>query len=207
MNKIDLFRAEIFNIKPRENIGSVEDCGKLGTSDHNMTLTEILIPGQQSESTEMVPDCTKVDFTKLKAFLAGVTWDEALADKNTEDSWDYFKTKLDEGVESCVPKKCRRSANKPMWMNQNVLQLIRKKRRLWNRYKSTKDYESMMAYKRIKAEVNKSVKNAKRKFERKLAKQARRKPRAFYSYVNKLTNSRVSVGPLKDSNAMAIWGH
>ena len=36
--------------------------------------------------------------------------------------------------------------------------------------------------------------------ERKLAKEERRKPRAFYSYVNKRTNSRVSVGPLKDSN-------
>ena len=46
----------------------------------------------------------------------------------------------------------------------------------------------------------KAVKKAKSKFERKLSKEARRKPRAFYAYVNKQTKSRVSVGPLKDSN-------
>ena len=38
------------------------------------------------------------------------------------------------------------------------------------------------------------------KFERKLAKESRRKPRAFYSYVNRKVSSRASVGPLKDSD-------
>ena len=51
--------------------------------------------------------------------------------------------KLDEGVESCVPKKCRPVGNKPLWMNQNVLRQVCKKRRLWNWYKSTGDYDSM----------------------------------------------------------------
>ena len=98
-----------------------------------------------------------------------------------EESWDFFKTKLDEGVESCVPKKCHRVRKKPLWMNQNVLCQVRKKRRLWNWYKSTGDYDSMMAYKRIQAEVGKAVKKAKHKFERKLAKEARRKLCAFYA--------------------------
>ena len=43
-------------------VGSVTDEGRLGPSDHNMTLTEILLPGIQSESTELIPDYTKADF-------------------------------------------------------------------------------------------------------------------------------------------------
>ena len=86
-------------------------------------------------------------------------------------------------------------------MCQNVLRQVCKKRRLWNWDKSTGDYNSMIAYKRIQAEVVKAVKKAKSKFERKLSKEARRKPRAFYAYVNKQIKSRVSVGPLKDSNS------
>ena len=59
MNKIDLFRAEIFNIKPRENIGSVEDCGKLVTSDHNMTLTEILNQIKDMQKISIIRDLTQ----------------------------------------------------------------------------------------------------------------------------------------------------
>ena len=57
-------------------VGSVTDEGRLGTCDHNMTLTEILLPGIQSESTELIPDYTKADFDKLKQFLAEITWEE-----------------------------------------------------------------------------------------------------------------------------------
>ena len=35
--------------------------------------------------------------------------------------------------------------------------------------------------------------------ERKLAKDAKKNPKAFYGYMKKKTGNRVSVGPLKDS--------
>ena len=181
-------------------IGNIMDCGRLGTSDHNMFLTEIILPTKDNSSTEMVPDYSKADFSKLKDFLADIDWEKEMEHLSTETSWDFFKNKLDEGVEMCVPKKCRRTGNKPLWMNRNAIRLIRKKRRLWNFYKTTGDHDSLMAYKKIQAEVKKEVRKAKRTFERKLAKEARRKPRAFYAYVNRRTKTRAGVGPLKDSD-------
>ena len=75
--------------------------------------------------------------------------------------------------------KMKRNGNKPLWMNKNILRMIRKKRRLWKSYsteeRSRRDFESFQAFKNIQKEVQKAVKKAKRKFERSLAKNDKNK--------------------------------
>jgi hypothetical protein len=93
--------------------------------------------------------------------------------------------------------KRRRAANKPLWMQQNVLRVIRKKKRLWSTYQKSKDYEEYLAYKRVEREVRSLVKQAKRKFERKLAKEAKKKPKQFYAYLKSRTSNKQTIGPLK----------
>ena len=79
--------------------------------------------------------------------------------------------------------------------------MIRKKRRLWQNYSSkeyyTQDYGSLQEQ-RVKAEV----KNAKRKFERKLAKHSRKNSKLFCSYLKKSTSNRMNVGPLTENHGM-----
>ena len=82
-------------------------------------------------------------------------------------------------------------------MNPNILRLIRKKRRLWKYYKTTKEYANYQAFLEIQKAVAKSIRSAKRKLERKLAKNLKKNPRAFYSHLNKSIKSRSQVGPLK----------
>ena len=53
-------------------------------------------------------------------------------------------------------------------------------------------------------QVKKAVRLAKRNFERKLAKDAKRNPKAFYGYMKKKVSNRVSVGPLKDSTGQLV---
>ena len=91
-------------------------------------------------------------------------------------------------------------------MTKKVVRLIRKKRRLWRWYstsdRSRGDFGEYQAYKRVQEEVRKAVRNAKKNFERKLAKEVRKNnTKPFYSYMKKTTSNRVGVGvgPLKDS--------
>ena len=76
------------------------------------------------------------------------------------------------------------------------------KRRLWKSYTRDggKDYESFMHYKNVQKEVSKSIKVAKRIFERSLAKNRKLNSKAFYSHIKKNTANRVSVGPLKNGD-------
>ena len=101
-------------------------------------------------------------------------------------------------TERCIPKKVRRKSSRPLWMSGNIIRMIRKKRRLWQNYTSSEyyrqDYGSFQAYKEVEKRVRAEVKKAKRKFERKLAKQSKKNSTQFYSYLKKTTFNRVSVG-------------
>ena len=122
----------------------------------------------------------------------------AFLDKSGPEQWQLDK--LNQVIESNVPKKVRRKGSKPLWMKRNILRLIRKKRRLWKHYTSSKDcskdYEQFEAYKKVQSDVRKAVKKAKKDFEKKLAKNAKKNNKMFWSYMKQKTSNRVSVGPL-----------
>ena len=100
------------------------------------------------------------------------------------------------------PTKRRRISSRPLWMQQNIMRIIRKKRRLWNTYRKSRDYEEYLAYKKVQDETQKLVRQAKRKFERKLAKEAKQKPKLFYSYLKSKSSNKQTVGPLKDGETV-----
>ena len=80
-----------------------------------------------------------------------------------------MKSKILDAEDKCVPKKRRRVGCRPLWMRQNVMRVIRKKKRLWATYKRTNDYAEL-AYKSVEKETRKLVNQAKRKFEKNLLK-------------------------------------
>ena len=85
-------------------------------------------------------------------------------------------------------------------MQQNIIRTVRKKKRLWNTYCNTRDYEEYLAYKKVQNDTKRLVRQAKRKFEKKLAKEAKRKPKLFYSYLKSKSSNKETVGPLKEGD-------
>ena len=100
--------------------------------------------------------------------------------------------------DQCVPKRKRRNNSKPLWMRRNVMRIIRKKRRLWRHYCTTDDHHSYLAYKQVQKETTSIIRKAKRDFEKKLAADAKKNPKAFYRYMNSRCKVQSKVGPLKD---------
>ena len=179
-------------------VTSVEDAGNLGKSHHSILHVKVVAKPAQMASTEQVPDYAKADFDKLKDCLASVNWEQEMTLLGAQDSWDFFKKHLSKAIEECIPLKARRVANRPLWMNRNIMRLIRKKRRMWNWYKTTKDHAEYRAYQHVQKSVVKTIRIAKRNLERKLARNFKKNPRPFYSHLNKYTKSRAHVGPLKN---------
>lgn len=181
-------------------VHGISDIGKLGSSDHSMLPIEVAGELTGKATTEEVPDWGKADMEKLREELGSVDWVEELQGLDTDQSWDKFKERLAKAQDNAVPKKRRRINSKPIWMTKNTIRVIRKKRRLWKVYRETKDHAEYTAYKKVEKEVKDAVRKAKKKFERNLAKDARRNPKAFYSYLKSKTSNRQSVGPLKENN-------
>ena len=182
---------------------SVEDVGNLGKSHHSLLLAKIVANPTRLPTTEQIPDYGKADFAKLRDCMS-IDWSSELKDIGAQDGWMAFKNKLTAAMKECIPMKTRRSDNKPLWMNQNIMRLIRKKRRLWNWYKTTKDYLEYQEYLKCQKSVAKVIRAAKKKFERKLAKNFKKNPRQFYSHLNNHTKSRAQVGPLQNADKTQV---
>ena len=180
-----------------DNVLGVAELCHLGSSDHSMIMVSIAGTPKSNVTYEEVPDWRNADIPRMRHELDLVNW-EQLNDMNTLDSWDLFKNEVWKAEERCVPTKRRRVKCRPLWMQQNVMRTIRKKRRLWATYKKTRDYEEYLAYKRVEKETKRLVREAKVKFEKKLAKEAKKNPKKFYSYLRSKTANRTSVGPLKE---------
>ena len=190
-----------------ELVVGVEDLGLF--SDHRMFAVDLVYPESSTGQThEMVPDWSKADIEQIAANLKAIDWDKELEGKDAIASWDFVKEVIDRETESCVPKKRRRTGCRPLWMTRNVMRLIRKKRRVWRWYTtsaySSRDHAEFQAYKKIQDQVKKDVRLAKRKFERKLAKDAKKNSKAFHGYMKKKTGNKVTVGPLKDSSCNLV---
>ena len=181
-----------------ELIASVKSAGHLGKSKHVILDAEIIIPCIHNKSEELIPDYNKANFGAMIDDLSTVDWSTTLYSCNTNEAWQLIKDKINAIVESNIPKRKRRLNNRPLWMRQNIIRVIRKKKRLWKWYCSTQEYEDYQAYLRIAASVSKIIKRAKKDLERKLAKEAKSKPKPFYKYVNNSTKVKSKVGPLKD---------
>ena len=185
-------------------ISSVEDVGVLGKSHHSMLAVKVNTCPTHIKTEERVPDYSKADFDKLRDITSSIAWSDDLNPLSASEAWDVFKNKLCTAVEECIPLRNRRSAGRPLWMNQNILRVIRKKRRLWKVYQTSQDYADFKAFQDIQKSIAKTIRRAKKKLERKLAKQFKKNSRPFYSYVNSKTKSSHQVGPLKNEHKEII---
>jgi Reverse transcriptase (RNA-dependent DNA polymerase) len=87
------------------------------------------------------------------------------------------------------------------WMTTEILQLIRRKRRLW---KHARYGQNVQEYEEVAKSVAKKVRNAKRQMEQRLARDKTNNKKPFYNYVRKKTRSRDNVGPLTGQNGNVI---
>jgi hypothetical protein len=81
-------------------------------------------------------------------------------------------------------------------MTRQILQLVRKKRRLWRAYKATSHRTDKEAYMKIEKETARKIRNAKRNLEKDLARNVDKNNRKFTKYVKSKTKSRTTIGPL-----------
>ena len=68
---------------------------------------------------------------------------------------------------------------KPLWINNKVLRNVKKKRKLWNKWKQNNDDSIEIQYQKQVNKSSKAVKAAKRNIERKLANDIKQDSKSF----------------------------
>jgi hypothetical protein len=152
-------------------------------------------------NTSQRPDWSRADWNKARQQLRDRAWKSEIDSLRAEDAWLRFKTKIETVVRDCVPLRRPRNQNRPPWMTREILQAVRKKRRLWKRDKHKLDKTE---YREQEKKTRNLIRNAKKRFERRLAEGGASNKRPFYAYVKNRTKTRQSVGPLKNERGEKV---
>ena len=191
-NILDLvFSSEVNMV---ENIYSI---GKLGSSDHDILSFNMNMYTERLTNQGKMPDFSRANWDKLKEDLGMINWENEFQNLNASQSWDRFKEILNLYCARYIAMKNVRVKNKPVWMKQNIIRIVRKKAKLWRKYKETREYMDYLKYKKVERESKKEIAKVKKDFEKRLAKDVKTNPKKFYSYVKSKSRTRDSIGPLR----------
>ena len=188
-NVLDLVLTDI-----PERIINIEPIGNLGNSDHSILSIDVMQNVLFNQTKEYIPDWNKCDAESFSSYLSSVNWEDEFRDKETDECWLFFRNRISTGMKEFIPNKRRRQNNKPPWMSRDILKLVRLKQRLYNVYMNTKSEHNFTKFKECEKKTKKLVRQAKRRYEKKLSSKENKK--LFNSYVQVKTKSRSGVGPL-----------
>lgn len=183
-----------------DRIVNVDSLGNLANSDHSILSIDIISDIKYESPCDYIPDWSKLDSASFKKFLSDSNIDERIENLDTEESWCFFKNTLDTAISNFLPKKKRRENSKPVWMTNKVVKLSRQKRRRFAILCKDRTDENLRIYKKVEKDCKKAVRNSKRNFEKKLAKDSNKKP--FNAYLRSKTKVKPSIGPLVNNGRL-----
>ncbi len=132
-------------------VSAIENIGRLRTSDHSMIQFSLVGNTRGAKTTEMVPNWYKADWQAMQQSLRQKDWNNELAACNTEQAWTAFKERIHKLVDKHMPTRPRRTPNKPVWMNREVVHAVRRERKMWKRARCGR--EEMVKYEEAEREA------------------------------------------------------
>jgi len=165
-------------------------------------MLDILVKtGACREVKKTVKNWRRADWQKMRQEIGIIDWHRELRGLTADRMWEKFKNKLSSTIKKNVPTRQISSRGRPVWMSSDIMAAIKRKKRLWRRDRGRGISEE---YKEMERKVKNMIRNAKRRYEKKLADSKSGNNRQFYAYVKRKTKSRQTIGPLKDKNKKVI---
>jgi Reverse transcriptase (RNA-dependent DNA polymerase)/Endonuclease-reverse transcriptase len=198
-NTLDLILTDI-----PERVINVAEEGQLGASDHVLMAARIAVGAGPPPADRALPDWRRADWQGMRTELQQLDWDQVLQGKTADQAWSTLRERVEQLVARHVPNRRRRNHDRPPWLSREILRAIRRKKKLWSR---AKQGQNVAEYREAEKAVRNMIRNAKRRFERNIAKgcgseQANKK--RFFAYIRRKTKSGPCVGPLKDGQGKTV---
>ena len=141
------------------------------------------------------PYYPKADFVGIKRELAETNWEAKLQNLNINGMGNAINSKIQELVEKYVPKTGGKGKRNKPWMDRGTLASVRKKHQLFRRWLNSQDGMDYLEYVRARNDARKACRKAQRKLEETIAQQAKKNPKAFWSYAKSKTNTKSGIWP------------
>ena len=115
------------------------------------------------------------------------------------ESWESLKDILFRIPSKYVPRKAK-GGKKKLWMSYKALKYVKRKHKVFQKYKDTKHRTCRQAANK----ASKELKKAKFNFEKKLADNIKNDSKSFYVYVRGGSRDTKKVGPIVNSQGELV---
>ena len=163
----------------------------IGKSDHS-TISFTFQGHSKSKSTNLKRDYNKADYKSMKAML-NINWEELLKNKCVEEQWTLLSSKINEAIEKYVPiKKVSNnfSSKGNVPVSHKLKRLIRRKEKLWKKFRISGDRPAHEDYKKVRNQVRRLSRKAVQLKEKDIAMSAKENPKKFWSYVKSKSKTK-----------------
>ena len=170
----------------------------LGNSDHSMVTFTTHLHCKEFINNRILRDYKNGDYDSINSSLALVNWD-TLLEGSTAECWRGFSSLLHQLEEEFVPLKRssgKADKKKPIWMTYKALNCVRRKRRVFHKYKDVNHPAVRSACRAARSELRRSC----YKSEEKLSSNIKQDKKPFFAYSRSRTKSKVHIGPISTSS-------
>lgn len=194
----------IMTNKPEVIQDEVKHLPGLGKSDHD--VLKIIFDTPDVKTPEPPRPLRYVyhsaDYEGMREELKNMNLNNQILNLETEEAWNVIKTTLRDLRNKFVPTRRvvigQSKKLRPLWMNTKALRKVRKKHQAYRRYLKTKEGTDYQEYKKCRNTATNEIKRAVRAYERKVAKDAKGNPKAFWAYYKNLNSQSSQIPTLID---------
>jgi len=184
--------------------GEVQIVAPLDNADHNVLICEFQCNANTVSCNKERLCYNRADYDGMRKFVK-----QKLSEIDSTMSaailWQHYNGIMQDAISHFVPTSSKASRRKkPLWMTGRVLRTVKRKHMLWKKWKRSNNDNRYNDYKKQAIMASKSVRLAKRNFEKSIANNIKKDVKSFYTYVKSKTRVKESVGPLKDNNGSLV---
>ena len=187
-------------------INKIEHDAPLGKSHHQILNFKFVCYTEQAKKTPR-PNYNKGDYIEMRNQLKRTDWED-MKSEGVEGQWKTILDTINQVVESCVPKsRTAKQTDKkrlPLWTNEKALTKVKKKGAAYKRYKETREGKDYLAYAKARNQAKQECRNAVRNFEKQIASEVKRNPKAFYSYASTKLKTKDTIADLEDEEGNIV---
>jgi hypothetical protein len=168
----------------------------LGKSHHQSLFFSIKCYTEKTPRKRERFNFAKGDYVKLRESVSAANISDCIMNMNVAESWSFIKNTVMSAVDACIPKIKLGGVRKTQWMNNTVKAKLKAKKEAYKRYLRTRSDVEYNLYARARNQAKKACRTAVKNFEKDVAKNSKKNPKAFFLYASSKCKTRDGIADL-----------
>ena len=124
----------------------------------------------------------EADFIGLRETLHHIPWESVISDCPFEDCLTRFQDILFSAINQFIPQVTLRRRSRPPWISNEIMKLIRKKKKLWKRMKASGSPDLYLKFKEMRKITKKHIHLSYVQYLKNLSMKLKTDPKLFWSF-------------------------